>query len=39
MRWPGVNHYFLRGCLSSVFISKKRLGDSSSTFQLFQEDE
>ena len=21
--WPGVNHYFLRGCLSGVFISKR----------------
>ena len=24
VRWPGVNHYCLRGCLSSVFISKRR---------------
>ena len=37
MRWPDVNHYFLRGCLSSVFISKKRMGDTD-TVQLYQED-
>ena len=23
--WPGVNHYFLRGCFRSVFIFQRRV--------------